>query len=194
MNNIFVISGPSGSGKSTLIRKLLREFRDLNFSVSHTTRKKREGEADSKDYYFVDRTIFSHMIKQHEFAEWAEVHGELYGTSLSEIRKKSMGKDIIALDIDVQGAEIIRTEFPDSIHVFIMPPDLRTLRERLKKREKTLNYDFRKRLSTAVVEMKHAPSYDYVVVNDDLESAYQQLKKIFEEFREGILKRPLSGG
>jgi guanylate kinase len=187
MNNIFVISGPSGSGKSTLIKKLISECGDLNFSVSHTTRKKRAGELDGREYYFIDRLKFRKMIEANEFAEWAEVHGELYGTSIKEIAGKSQGTDMIALDIDVQGAEIIRRVFPRSLHVFIMPPDIETLRKRLVGREKHLGPDFERRLVTAVHEMEESQYYDHVIVNDDIEKSYGQLKNIYNNFRFNVL-------
>jgi len=183
MNNIFVLSGPSGSGKSTLIKMLADEFDYIKFSVSHTTRKKRPGETDSLEYHFISRKKFTQMIKKDLFAEWAEVHDEFYGTSITEIDRKSTGSNILVLDIDVQGAEIIKRKFPDSKLVFIMPPDMSELKKRLKKREKELTSNFEKRINTASKEMERSVFYDDTVINDRLDESYAKLRTIFLEYK-----------
>ncbi|MCK5221496.1 MAG: guanylate kinase [Candidatus Aminicenantes bacterium] len=189
MNKIFVISGPSGSGKSTLIKMLTKEHDCILFSVSHTTREKREGEVDSEDYYFISRESFRDMIEKELFAEWAEVHDEFYGTSIREIEKKSTGDSILILDIDVQGAKIIKDKFPDSLHVFIMPPGIVELKKRLLKREKELNNDFRKRLVTAEEEIKIGESgfYDYKITNDNIDKSYNRFKNIFRKYMRSMI-------
>ena len=189
MNKIFVISGPSGSGKSTLIKKLTDEFECINFSVSHTTRKIREGEVDSKDYHFISREKFVNMIKNNLFAEWAEVHGELYGTSINEIIEKSADEFILIMDIDVQGTEILKKKFPDAFLVFIRPPGIDDLLQRIKKREKELSSDFKKRLITAENEIRIGESgfYDHLLINDKLEESYRNLKNIFRKYMESVL-------
>lgn len=189
MNKIFVISGPSGSGKSTLIKKLTDEFECINFSVSHTTRKIREGEVDSKDYHFISREKFVNMIKNNLFAEWAEVHGELYGTSINEIIEKSADEFILIMDIDVQGTEILKKKFPDAFLVFIRPPEIDDLLQRIKNREKELSSDFKKRLITAENEIRIGESgfYDHLLINDKLEESYRNLKNIFRKYMESVL-------
>ena len=188
MNKIFVVSGPSGSGKSTLIKMLTKDHNCILFSVSHTTRKKREGEIDSEDYYFITRKNFSDMIKEDLFAEWAEVHGEFYGTSFLEIENKSTGDYILILDIDVQGSEIIKKKFPDSLHVFIMPPGISELEKRLIKREKKLNNDFRKRLITAEEEIRigSSGSYDHKMINDNIDDSYNEFNNIFRKYMRAV--------
>ncbi len=186
MNKIFIISGPSGSGKTTLINMLFDEFNCVRFSVSHTTRKKRSGETDAKEYYFIDRDLFENMIRKDLFAEWAEVHGELYGTSLSEINKRSTGENILILDIDVQGAEKIKNKFPDSFLVFIMPPDVNELEQRLRKREKELNAEFRKRLISAKKEMERSDFYDKIITNDRLKESYKELAIVFRKYMKSV--------
>ena len=189
MNKIFVISGPSGSGKSTLIKKLTDEFECINFSVSHTTRKIREGEVDSKDYHFISREKFVNMIKNNLFAEWAEVHCELYGTSINEIIEKSADEFILIMDIDVQGTEILKKKFPDAFLVFIRPPEIDDLLQRIKNREKELSSDFKKRLITAENEIRIGESgfYDHLLINDKLEESYRNLKNIFRKYMESVL-------
>lgn len=189
MNKIFVVSGPSGSGKSTLIKMLTKEHDCILFSISHTTRKKREGEVDSEDYYFISMKDFSNMIKNNLFAEWAKVHNELYGTSINEIKEKSTGDSILVLDIDVQGAEIIKDKFPDSLHVFIMPPGIGELEKRLLKREKNLSSEFKKRLITAEKEIKIGESgfYDHKIINDNIDESYNKFRDIFRKYMKSVL-------
>jgi len=190
MNNIFVISGPSGSGKSTLIKMLRNEFACINFSVSHTTRKKRDVEVDSKDYHFVSKKEFSEMIEKELFAEWAKVHNEFYGTSNEEIDRKSTGEKILVLDIDVQGARMIKKKFPSSCLIFIKPPSLKELGARLLKREKILSKDYKERLNIAEEEMKKSNFYYKIIINDVLLDSFDELKKIFQNYKsEFILEK-----
>jgi len=189
MNKIFVVSGPSGSGKSTLIKMLTKEHDCILFSISHTTRERRDGETNSEDYYFVTRENFSNMIKKDLFAEWAEVHDELYGTSINEIEEKSTGDNILVLDIDVQGAEIIKNKFPDSLHVFIMPPGIAELEKRLLKREKKMSSKFKKRLITAEKEIRIGESgfYDHKIINDNIDKSYNKFRNIFRKYMNSVL-------
>lgn len=178
---LFIISGPSGSGKSTLTRRLLTEVPGLAFSVSHTTRRPRPGERDGADYHFVDRSAFIALRDQEPsgFFEWAEVHGNLYGTSVEEVRRKlAQGLDII-LDIDVQGARqmLARPEGRDAASIFIGPPSMAALAERLKQRGDAGD-SFELRLKNAREELDCAPDYAYLLVNDDLETAAAALKSI----------------
>jgi guanylate kinase len=176
--SIFVISAPSGSGKSTLVRRLIASLRDLAFSVSYTTRPRREGEKEGRDYLFVRRKRFERMIAAGDFIEWAEVHGHLYGTSKGQIDKAlGAGRDIL-LDIDVQGHRQIRKCLPEALSVFVMPPSFRELKRRLAERHSDSPLVIERRLAAACREITHWPDYDYLVVNDHLSLATQALRAI----------------
>ena len=175
---LIVISAPSGTGKTTLTHMLLKEFPDMEFSVSYTTRKPRTGEVNGKDYFFVDRETFEKMIEEGDFLEWAEVYGNLYGTSKSQVLKAlNEGKDVL-LDIDTQGALQVKKNFPEAVLIFILPPSLKELERRLRNRGTDDEETIERRLKTARVEIERAPLYDYIVVNDVLEKAYENLKSI----------------
>ncbi len=175
---VFVISAPSGAGKTTLNRRLLKELPQLSMSISHTTRQPRTGEVDGEHYHFIDKTSFESMVARGEFIEWANVHGNLYGTSLSELERiKSLGKTPI-LEIDVQGWEKVKPLLPDAISVFILPPSLKLLWDRLESRGSD-DLDVRwKRFQNAYAEIQHANDYDSLIVNNELERAYQTLRSL----------------
>ncbi len=182
---IFIISAPSGTGKTTLIHRVMALDPRLAFSVSHTTRPPREGEVNGRDYYFVSRETFRRLIKTDAFIEWAEVYGEFYGTSRQEItRLHQLGKDVM-LDIDVQGARQVMEKLDRRLWVaiFILPPDLETLRQRLLARGKDSLDRIEKRLRAAREEMKAARWYDYRFVNDDLNQTTGQLLEIIRKER-----------
>jgi len=179
MHNIIVISGPSGCGKSTLIHQLLAEFPELNFSVSHTTRPPRPGEVQGKDYYFVSASRFARMLQEDRFAEWAEVHGHRYGTSLKEVRAKSSKGRTLVLDIDSQGARNIKRQFPEAMAVFVVPPSLGALKKRLLLRQGKLDREARQRLAAALKELSSYAIYDYVIVNDKLAAALADLRCLY---------------
>jgi len=178
---LLILSSPSGAGKTTLTRRLLAAFPDLRFSVSHTTRKPRTtpkaAETDGKDYHFVDRERFEALIKQGAFMEWAEVHGNLYGTSLAEIERARADTQCggVLFDIDYQGARQIRAKVPDVIGVFILPPSMPELLKRLRGRASDDEEVVQKRFQVAMREIEHYALFDYVVVNDDLEHASEAL-------------------
>ncbi len=175
---VFVISAPSGAGKTTLCKRLLDEVPGIEFSVSFTTRAPRDGEREGVDYHFVDRVEFERRRRRGEFVEWAQVDGQLYGTSAESVKEATaQGRDIL-LDIDTQGAENVRRLIPDAVLIFIMPPGREALRERLLKRGTEGAEALARRLSLARGEVEKSPMYDYVVVNDDLEAAYDQLRAI----------------
>ncbi len=175
---LIVISAPSGTGKTTLTHMLLKKFPDMEFSVSYTTRKPRPGEVNGKDYFFVDREIFEKMIEEGDFLEWAEVYGNLYGTSKSQVLKAlNEGKDIL-LDIDTQGALQVKKNFPEAVLIFILPPSFKELERRLRSRGTDDEKTIEKRLKVARKEVERAPLYDYIVVNDVLEKAYEKLRSI----------------
>ncbi len=175
---LFVISAPSGTGKTTLCRFLMDEFKGLSYSVSHTTRPPRDGEVDGKDYHFVTVSEFERMIEGNELVEWAKVHDNYYGTSLTFIRESlEKGRDIL-LDIDVQGAAIIRDAYPEAVTIFIMPPSMEALRDRLEKRGTDSPEVIETRLGNAIREMEQKDLFTHVVVNDRLETARDRLFEI----------------
>ncbi len=174
---LFVISGPSGCGKSTLIKKVRRSLGDLEFSVSHTTRPPRPSEKDGVDYDFVPEKTFERMVREKRFLEWARVHGHLYGTSRTEVERKSRRRDVV-LDIDIQGARQIRSRVPGAVLIFVMPPVAAELRRRLRRRHEDSREDVERRLRNARAEIRAYDEFDYVVVNDDLDRAAADLKAV----------------
>jgi guanylate kinase len=178
MNNLVIISGPSGSGKSTLVKKLIRDNPGIAFSVSHTTRPPREGETEGRDYHFVSRERFLEMIKNDSFLEWAEVHRNLYGTTRQELEEKIRNKEFVILDIDVQGAKNLLRKLSAPLSIFVLPPSVDTLRDRLKERRTENHSTITLRLKIALEEIRHFGMYDFVVFNDKLETAYSTLKSI----------------
>ena len=176
---LLVISSPSGAGKTTLARRLANAF-SIHFSVSYTTRAPRPGEVDGKDYCFISNERFMQMIDERAFAEWAVVHGSRYGTSIATVNKAiEQGVDCL-FDIDYQGGEQIQQHWTnDSVLVFVLPPSMQELERRLRVRNTDAPDVIAGRLATAQNELKHYDKYDYLVVNDDLDSAYEQLKSIY---------------
>lgn len=169
---LLMLCSPSGAGKSTLTRHLLGAFADLMFSVSHTTRSPREGERDGVHYHFVERARFEAMRDEGRFAEHAVVHQNLYGTSTDEIeRAKRDGKTGIIFDIDVQGARQIKARLPQAVGIFILPPSMEELERRLRGRGTDADAVIARRLAKARDEIACYPSFDYLVVNDDLARA-----------------------
>lgn len=176
---LLIICSPSGAGKTTLTRDLLETFSDLMFSVSHTTRTPRANELNGRDYQFTDPTAFRKLVEQGAFAEWAEVHGNFYGTALSEVvRGKALGKRGIVFDIDYQGARQIKARCPDAVGVFVLPPSMESLKQRLRTRASDDEATIERRFGNAKREIEHYGLFDYVVVNDDLEEAKQRMRSI----------------
>ncbi|RJR51165.1 MAG: guanylate kinase [Desulfobacteraceae bacterium] len=175
---LYVISGPSGAGKSTIIRRVMKEVPDLEYSVSHTTRQPRQKEVDGVDYHFVDSETFLKMIREEDFLEWAKVYDDLYGTSLSVLhRRLDMNKDVI-LDVDVQGAANVRLKFEDAVLIFILPPSLEVLEERLRNRGTESENGFRNRTEKALHEIGESRHYDYIVFNDELREGVKKVASI----------------
>jgi guanylate kinase len=177
---LLILSSPSGAGKTTLTRMLLERFPELLFSVSHTTRTPRANEVDGKDYHFVDRPAFEKLVADGAFLEWAEVHGNLYGTSLAEIdRTRNIpGCRGMIFDIDYQGARQMRAKRPDIVGVFILPPSMEELVRRLRGRASETEDVVQRRFEAAKREIEHYALFDYVVVNDSLDAAFDQLRSI----------------
>jgi guanylate kinase len=175
---LFVISAPSGTGKTTLCKEIIDFFPSVRHSVSYTTRPQRPGEQDGLDYHFVTRTVFDAMIAQGAFAEWAEVHGNRYGTAIETLNRfRSEGRDIL-LDIDCQGALQLKKSCRDGVFTFVLPPSLAELQRRLRGRNTDSPEVIARRIANARDEIREAVWYDYLVVNDDFSKAFEELKSI----------------
>jgi len=183
LGNLFIISAPSGAGKSTLINALLKQHADMQLSVSHTTRSPRPGESNGVQYHFTDVPAFKQLIEQEQFIEWAEVFGNYYGTSKAALADKlAQGIDVF-LDIDWQGARQIKQQLPFVTSIFILPPSVEALEQRLNQRGQDSAEVIAGRMAKARDEISHADEYDYWVVNDDLELALQQFSGIIQTQR-----------
>jgi guanylate kinase len=175
-----ILSAPSGGGKTTIARQLLERRADVGYSVSCTTRAPRPRETNARDYYFLTKDEFLSKRDHGDFAEWAEVHGNLYGTLKSEIgRVLGLGRHVI-LDIDVQGARKIQAAFPTAVTIFVLPPSGEVLLERLKQRKTESPQQLVARLNSALQELRAVEEYEYVVVNDDLDRAVQRVNAIID--------------
>ncbi|KUG29244.1 guanylate kinase [hydrocarbon metagenome] len=176
---LFVVCAPSGAGKSTLLAALCREFPELSFSVSATTRAPRPGEVDGRDYHFMSVEEFSRLRDTGHFAEWAKVHGNFYGTPMRPVVDQlASGKDVL-FDIDVAGADQLRQVFSDGAYVFILPPSRDELARRLSGRGTETPETLARRLANAAGEIAQAARFDYLVVNDDLETALDRLRAVY---------------
>jgi guanylate kinase len=186
---LLILSSPSGAGKTTLKDRILARHPELRFSVSHTTRKPRPNEVDGREYHFIDRPAFLDMQRSDAFAEWAEVHGNLYGTSLGEIQIAREAHRGVVFDIDHQGARQIKASLADAVSVFILPPSMQELASRLRSRASDDEEVVRKRLDNARSEISHYAFFDYIVVNNRLDSAEATLDAIIlaEQARRGKL-------
>jgi guanylate kinase len=176
--NLFVISAPSGAGKSSLLRALRERLPQLRVAVSHTTRAPRPGEVDGVHYHFVDQERFAAMIGERAFLEHARVFDRYYGTSEAAVRGPLESGTDLVLEIDWQGARQVRHRFPDACTVFVLPPSVATLRERLAGRGQDSGEVIARRMHDAVSELSHYPEYDYLVVNDVFDTALDQLQAI----------------
>jgi guanylate kinase len=176
--NLYIVSAPSGSGKTTLLQQLIRNFEDLTFSVSHTTRSPRGSEQHGVEYFFVDRNEFLRMAERDEFLEHAEYHGNLYGTSRAFVETNlSNGRDVI-LDIDVQGANQVKARCNGAVSLFLLPPSFGELERRLRTRRLEDDETIRKRLAIAKREILRCRDYDYIVVNDQIQESVRELESI----------------
>jgi guanylate kinase len=181
--NLIVVSGPSGAGKTTVLNRVMAELDRIRFSVSHTTRIPREKEKDGVEYHFVTRREFERLISEGAFLEWAEVHGEMYGTARSEYDDAVREGVDLLLDIDVKGADQVVQKFDDAVTVFVIPPSYRDLERRLRGRGPDDEASFQRRLAVAGEEMAHFRKYQYAIVNVDLEASVEGLKTIVQAAR-----------
>jgi guanylate kinase len=175
-----ILAAPSGTGKTTIAHALVERFENFVFSVSATTRPPRVGERDGVDYHFVDRTRFEEMIRKDELVEWAEVHGNLYGTPRRNLQEAEARGEHVVLDIDVQGAHQLQERVPDSVLIFVFPPSAAALWGRLTARGTEVLSEVRRRLHAAHAELEQAAQFDYIVVNDDLERSISRVRSIVE--------------
>lgn len=180
---LYIISAPSGGGKTSLVNALLQAVKNLEVSISHTTRPKRSGESDGVNYYFIDEPLFTSLVAQHAFLEHAQVFGNYYGTSRNFIEEKlRLGVDVI-LEIDWQGAAQVRKLMPHAVSIFILPPSWETLKKRLQQRAQDDENTIKRRLIEAREEISHYSDYDYLVVNDDFAQALADLAAIVNSQR-----------
>jgi len=189
---LLILSAPSGTGKTTLARRLCATHPGAIFSVSYTTRPARGAERDGVDYHFVDDATFERMVREGRFLEWAEVHGNRYGTPRSVVEQASKEGVLALFDIDVQGGEAIRAQHPEAVRVLVLPPSMKLLDERLRSRKTDDDQTIRRRLDAARREIDRARTYEYWVVNDDLERATADLEAIVRAERLRAGKRDLA--
>lgn len=184
---LFILSAPSGAGKTTLCKRLIKRFEDIIYSISYTTREPRKDEKNGVDYYFISKDEFGKRIKEAKWAEWAEVHGNFYGTSAEHLNNAMLsGKDIL-LDIDVKGATQILKHYPESITIFIMPPSFEALKIRMESRCSDAREVIEQRLKNAKKEMAQRRLYKHEIINDNLDKATSELFALVEKYRAGGL-------
>ena len=176
--NLIILSGPSGVGKGTVLSALMKEYDDIHYSVSATTRKPRVGEEEGNDYYFMSEEKFESLVEKNEFLEWAQVHNNYYGTPKKYVEKNlEQGEDVI-LEIDIQGAQQIKEKYPHGVFIFLLPPSLEELKSRIHRRGTETEKAIQTRMKNAEKEMDKVEDYDYAVVNDQIEDAINKLKSI----------------
>lgn len=178
---MIIIAAPSGAGKSSFVSRITREFPVLCDTVTYTTREVRAGESEGDPYHFVSTDRFHELLKQEFFVEYANVHGNMYGTPMHQLTDAWKVGRVIIMDVDVQGAETFKAKFPDAQTIFIIPPSIDELRRRVVKRDGKTPKDLEVRMANAQKEMMRADEFDFRVVNDDFEKSYAEFKKIIEE-------------
>lgn len=178
MTKVYIISAPSGSGKSTLVNELRKLIPRLDFSISYTTRPRRGSEQNAKEYFFVSRPEFEEMVRRDEFLEHAEVFGKYYGTAKRFLEQAQRSGNDLLLDIDVQGAAQIEKKIPEAVSIFVLPPNRKTLEDRLRTRGQDAEDVVQRRLMAASREIENYDKYDYILVNDRLEDSVEALKAI----------------
>jgi guanylate kinase len=175
---LFIVTGASGTGKTTLVKRALSTISNIQFSVSATTRAKREGETDGKDYHFLERSEFERLKEDEALLEWAQVYKNFYGTLREPVLKALRSGESILLEIDQQGAAQVKAQMPEAISIFILPPTMDSLERRLRNRNTDSDEIIARRLREAQDQIDHCGSFDYLVINDDLESASDQFMSI----------------
>ncbi len=175
---LYIISAPSGAGKTTLCKEIIDIFPDVRHSVSYTTRQARPGEVHGRDYFFVSKEEFHRMVEEGEFAEWAEVHGNLYGTALKTLDGFRVGGIDVILDIDCQGARQLKERYTGGVFIFILPPSFNELRRRLDFRKSDSEEVIARRIECAALEIRESRWYDYIIVNDIFARAVAELKSV----------------
>jgi guanylate kinase len=178
-NKLFIISAASGAGKTTIVKELLKKCSNLKVSISHTTRKPRPSEVNGKDYFFTEITEFEKMIEEGLFLEYAHCHGNFYGTSKKSVNSLLENGNDVILEIDWQGAQSIKKIFPEAVSIFIMPPSLEILKERLIERNQDSLEVIETRMQSAEEEISHANEFDYVTINEELTHTVSELMKLF---------------
>lgn len=187
--NLYVVAAPSGAGKTTLVRLLLAQEPAIHLSISFTTRAPRPGEENGREYHFVAVDAFRGMISRDEFLEWAEVHGNFYGTSKKWISDQLTAGHDVLLEIDWQGAQQVRKLFPDALGIFILPPSIDELTRRLVGRGTDAPEIIERRLAAAEAEMRHVGEFDYVIINEQLDQALEDLRAIVRSSRLNVRKQ-----
>lgn len=183
MGNLFIVAAPSGGGKTSLVKKLVQDLENIHVAISHTTRDRRAAELNGVDYFFIDELEFKQMVDEHAFVEHARVFNHFYGTSVAQIMSRlNAGADVV-LDIDWQGAQQIKHSFADAVSIFIVPPSLDTLKQRLTDRQRDDAQVIRDRMQKAYDEMSHYAEFDYLIVNDDFNVASSELEAIIVAYR-----------
>ena len=177
------MSSPSGAGKTTICQKLLRKHKDYLYSVSATTRERRKGEVHGRDYFFLSQEEFARKIKKGEFVEWAWVFGQRYGTQKKFVTRAKEERKVALFVPDVQGGMTIKRKYPDSVLIFILPPSLKELKRRLVRRGTERKTELKRRLSTALKEIKFWSKYDYVVINEDINQTVKSVEDIIRSER-----------
>ncbi len=180
---IFIISGPSGSGKTTLTKKLVSEIDNLRFVISYTTRKPRKGEEDGVDYEFVSEDRFHDMVRNDKFIEWAHVHGNYYGTPVDDILLAQKSQTDVLLDINIEGAQKIKNVSDEGVYIFLKPPSLEVLKQRLRDRNDLSEQEIKKRMNEVRKEIEISDKYDYIIVNSELENSFNKLVDIINTSR-----------
>ena len=178
-NKLFIISAASGAGKTTIVKELLKKCSNLKVSISHTTRKPRPSEVNGKDYFFTEITEFEKMIEEGLFLEYAHCHGNFYGTSKKSVNSLLENGNDVILEIDWQGAQSIKKIFPEAVSIFIMPPSLEILKERLIERNQDSLEVIETRMQSAEEEISHANEFDYVTINEELTDTVSELVRLF---------------
>jgi len=189
LGKIFIITAPSGTGKTTIINSVRKKIGGIGYSISHTTRKPREGEVHGRHYHFVDAEEFQKMIKKQEFLEWAFVYDQYYGTSIASVNRELSSEKDLLMDLDIQGAKAVKKRFPDSLLMFILPPSVQALEERLKKRSKGGETNIALRMKRAIGEIQQCGDFDFIIINDNLNKAVNEVEAIIVSYRDSKEKR-----